>query len=416
MAVTRAALPRGIVVRIGPPIQTHDRDGELVVSDAPKPTPRLDSLTGMRFLAALAVFGYHVSFLFSLPRWSSSLLAPGPVGVSFFFILSGFVLTWSHPANDRPKRFYQRRFARIAPNHVVTWIMALGVLAVEGRAITASTTLPSLALVQAWVPNASIYFGANGVAWSLACEAFFYALFPLILLTAVRMPARRRPAIMVGAVMAILLLAVASRVVLSGPARLWFPYIFPPARLPEFLLGVLLALEVRDGRWPYVPMLPAVVCAAAAYAIAGWVNEPFRWISVTVVPFVVLIGSAAHADLKGRPSLFRARGLVVLGVWSYAFYLLHQLLLRLAQVLHVGGGPAHALLWTPILLAITVGSAALLFVLVERPLERGLRPRVRSRDSILTESPPLIASPSSCRPRLRAGPWPRRRGRRSSRG
>jgi len=40
------------------------RTGEVVVSSAPKPTPRLDSLTGMRFLAALAVFGYHVSFLF----------------------------------------------------------------------------------------------------------------------------------------------------------------------------------------------------------------------------------------------------------------------------------------------------------------------------------------------------------------
>jgi peptidoglycan/LPS O-acetylase OafA/YrhL len=368
----------GLSCVVGVPIQTHDGNGELVVSSAPKPTPRLDSLTGMRFLAALAVFGYHVSFLFSLPRWSSFLLAPGPVGVSFFFILSGFVLTWSHPANDRPRRFYKRRFARIAPNHVVTWVMALGVLAVEGRAITASTTLPSLALVQAWVPDRPIYFGANGVAWSLACEAFFYALFPLILHRVSRISAHRRRAIMGGAVIAILLLAGGSRLVLSGSARLWFPYIFPPARLPEFLLGVLLALEVRDGRWPHVPMLPAAVCAAAAYVVAGWVNEPFRWISVTVVPFVVLIGAAAQADLKGRPSIFRARRLVVLGVWSYAFYLLHQLVLRLAQVLRVGGGPAHALLWTPILLASTVGSAALLSVVVERPLERRLRPGVGS--------------------------------------
>jgi hypothetical protein len=54
--------------------------------------PRLDSLTGMRFIAALMVFGVHSSAMFDgtvLP----ALLAPGAIGVSFFFKLSGFVLT-----------------------------------------------------------------------------------------------------------------------------------------------------------------------------------------------------------------------------------------------------------------------------------------------------------------------------------
>lgn len=58
-------------------------------------TPRLDSLTSLRWWAALAVFFFHVRNIVPLPGVVGELARYGNFGVAFFFILSGFVLTWS---------------------------------------------------------------------------------------------------------------------------------------------------------------------------------------------------------------------------------------------------------------------------------------------------------------------------------
>ena len=102
-------------------------------TDAGEKAPRrLDSLTGLRFLAALVVVCSHLPAALGL-RGRILLgsvdeeLALGGAGVLFFFLLSGFVLCWSRRAGDRPLDFYGRRFARIYPNVVV----AVGVTAAE---------------------------------------------------------------------------------------------------------------------------------------------------------------------------------------------------------------------------------------------------------------------------------------------
>jgi peptidoglycan/LPS O-acetylase OafA/YrhL len=338
---------------------------------------RLDSLTGLRFLAVLYVFAYHVSIYSRVPGWATFLAAPGAAGVSFFFILSGFVLTWSHPAQDRTGRFYRRRFARIVPNHVATWMLALGVLALEGVTVPSLNTLPSLALVQAWVPSPRIYFAANSVSWSLACEVFFYALLPFMLPLLTRLGPRARFQVMALAVLCTVSFQLVSVAFFTGPMQQWLAYIVPVARLPEFVLGILLALQIRDGHWWPVPLLPAMALAGVACIAAGWAPAPFQWVSVTLIPFVLLIGSAAQADIDERPSMFRTRHLITLGLWSYAFFLLHELVLRVGSAMHLGGGPGHSLLWASVLLVVTVVLSGALFTVVERPLERRLRGQPR---------------------------------------
>ncbi len=90
---------------------------------------RLPSLTGARFLAALGVFAYHSHVRVSSPipastkalrYWAS---AAGAVGVSFFFVLSGFVLTWSARPGQRARTFWRRRVAKIYPNHLATFVL-----------------------------------------------------------------------------------------------------------------------------------------------------------------------------------------------------------------------------------------------------------------------------------------------------
>lgn len=79
---------------------------------APPPTvTRLDSLTGLRWWAAFGLFAYHMTNVAPLP--GQSLFYVGNYGVSFFFVLSGFVLTWSARPHITVRQFYFRRFARI---------------------------------------------------------------------------------------------------------------------------------------------------------------------------------------------------------------------------------------------------------------------------------------------------------------
>ena len=78
-----------------------------------KRLPRVESLTGLRWWAAFFVFSHHMTNLAPLPIYK--FLKYGTSGVTFFFVLSGFVLTWSAQPGTKIRTFYRRRFARIWP-------------------------------------------------------------------------------------------------------------------------------------------------------------------------------------------------------------------------------------------------------------------------------------------------------------
>ena len=127
--------------------------------------PRLDSLTGLRFFAAYMVLMHHFTNFAQLPliwHWYGF----GTTGVTFFFVLSGFVLTWSFVPSDTAPRFYWRRFARVWPLHLVTTIVAVPVFYMW-RDVPMDWTgvLLSVFLLHAWVPTATTYFAGNPASW-----------------------------------------------------------------------------------------------------------------------------------------------------------------------------------------------------------------------------------------------------------
>src|SRR5690242_14192774 len=96
---------------------------------------RLPSLTGLRFVAALCVFAYHAWLPIPALRLVNDdgvaygvygkVSQAGGLGVGFFFVLSGFVLTWSARPGDTPKSFWRRRIVKIYPNYAVAWLLAM---------------------------------------------------------------------------------------------------------------------------------------------------------------------------------------------------------------------------------------------------------------------------------------------------
>lgn len=309
----------------------------------------LPALTGYRFVLAFMVIACH-------GLYSSRLFEPGPtadalavtaplsiVAVSSFFVLSGFVLTWSAPAGDTPARFYRRRFVKIFPNHAVTWALMLLVFAFvatgpnpmfgfQDNEVGVGEALSNLFLVQNWFYDVQHVMGVNAPAWSISCEVFFYLLFPLLFALARKIPADRLWRWAAG-VAALVLLVPLPTYLFDGPAlaewapaphaQVWLVYVFPPVRLLEFALGILLARLVRAGRWPRIRVRWAAVPLVLMVLASPVVPAGHLFAAAFALPAALLVAAIATADLAGRRTWLRAPAVVALGEASFALYLVH---------------------------------------------------------------------------------------------
>jgi peptidoglycan/LPS O-acetylase OafA/YrhL len=341
---------------------------------------RLASLTGLRFATAFGIFGFHFSpYLAGHAQGVvGDVFNQASAGVSFFFMLSGVVLTWSRHAGDTRRLFYQRRFARVYPDYLAAWILTIAVIAYEGGTFDIHSGGPSLLLIQSWWPHLTVSQGWNGVAWTLSCEAFFYLCFPFIVGQVERMA---RPLLLIPFLcLPTLVLGLIGTVhdQHSNPETLiWLQTIFPPVRLCEFVVGIALAVELRRGTLPRIAFWVAGVVFAAAYGLFNW--APLHWLAPPVfIPVIALvIVGAAQRDLSGHRTLWSRRTFVLLGERSYAFYLLHQLIIRVwahaaRNHIPITSVPV-AVGWYLALLAVAIAAASVLFSVIEVPLERRLR-------------------------------------------
>ncbi|WP_179887853.1 acyltransferase family protein, partial [Streptomyces sp. b94] len=89
--------------------------------------------------------------------------------------------------------FWRRRLVKIYPNHLVTLAVVTVLMLVYGNPVTAANTLPTLFLVQSWIPSQEVVlnFASSGASWTLACELLFYLCFPALLLLVRRVRAQR---------------------------------------------------------------------------------------------------------------------------------------------------------------------------------------------------------------------------------
>jgi peptidoglycan/LPS O-acetylase OafA/YrhL len=354
-----------------PPVSTPSDTG----ADAAALT-RLHSLTSLRFFAALAVFAVHaVGQLWPGNTFLWRISGQGVTAVEFFFILSGFVLTWSYRTGQPVSAFYRRRAARILPLYYVTLLVAL-LVHVRGGAALVKDALPSFGLVQAWFPQATVHYGGNGPGWSLACEAVFYAVLPFLIAPL----SRRSNAFLWYAIVVSVLASCAAALVLHPSAdtgwRYWVLYLLPPVRLVEFVAGVCLGLVMRRGWRSPVPLRWVLAGTACVYVAAGWAPMALLPAALMFLPYLATIATAATADVTGARSPLRRPTLVRLGDWSFAFYLVQQtvMFVVVSGATHLPGVFAARVSLTVVAFVTCVAGAGVLHVLVERPLERRLRP------------------------------------------
>ena len=297
-------------------------------------------IDGFRGLMILVTVGYH------LGGWTSP--AGGWVGVSGFFVLSGYLITslllreHGRDGSISFRRFYARRFRRLAPALLTVLAGTVAVAAALGGAREFPTlrgdSLATLLYVANWrfIASAQSYFASFNPsplrhAWSLAIEEQFYVVWPLLLVGLLRVLRRRHLAIVlaVGAVASAAWMAVLA----SGGGDVSRAYYGTDTRAQELLVGALLATVVsasrdddrvrRGAEW--------IGLAGLVGFVGVWLFMPAdeRWpylgggFLATAVVSAMLVYGCARTDGGPLRHVLGNAPMRALGDRSYVLYLVH---------------------------------------------------------------------------------------------
>jgi peptidoglycan/LPS O-acetylase OafA/YrhL len=322
----------------------HAPAGPTLVQTGTVASPRraqLPALTGIRCFAALNLVFFHFADPHSFGPLSP-VVNGGYISVSFFLLLSGFILTYNYA--DRAEQgkltarsFWTARFSRLYPVYAFSLLLSVGMLMQEVQAHTkADFTLGVILtplLLQGWHPALSTFW--NTPAWTMSTEAFFYLLFPWLI-------TRRRPR--------------QTRTMLMILGAAWFAgMVFPALYMHFHPDGDLHPDRYSVGNWiralKFMPLqhLPAFVFGMAL----GFLNEKIRpesrkRIAIGIFAFVALylilcvesrlpyvmlhdgllmpLFAGVILCLAGRNLIARFFGLlpfIAIGEASYCLYLLH---------------------------------------------------------------------------------------------
>jgi len=374
-------------------------ESRLVPSPAQNLPSRLPSLTGARFIAAGLVFFCHATLLYPLaaPGAQTTLATlftnGGFTGVTFFFMLSGFVLAWSVRPGDTAPKFWRRRFFKIYPNHLLTFLAALILLTgVTKATIHGWDGVLNVLLLQSWHPDLMVRTNFNVVAWSLSCEALFYFCFPFLLKLIDKVRPERLWFWTILSAASVISIPTFAKLMPSGQPfpgqgytdwELWFVFHFPPVQMLTFIFGIFLAKIVLAGRPLPLKLGGAVGLTVGAYFVTSLFGPLYQFTAVMLVPLGLLIAAGAATDVDRQPTFLGNKLMVWLGDISFAFYMWHYMVLVYGH--HwLGAGenwstPTAAAVMI-LLFAVTLVLSWATFTFVERPIMKRFATSRRKRD------------------------------------
>ncbi len=316
---------------------------------------RIDSLEALRCLAFLGIFVSHCGY--------NSLSRLGPLGVCLFYVLSGFVMTYSYIDSDRVPQssvknnlcFAWGKIKKLYPLHIVTMLLIIPLLIYQNISFCEHLFFTKLMikvfidifLLKAWFPTEGIYFYLNGVAWYLSVSVLLYFAFPWII-ARIRKLKSRQQAIRMSILLILLQALIPASLshvpiaAISGSRFLvWLPYIFPVSRLVDFVVGcnlcyIYLKRVEKDSDGEKKPIIfttleiiafALIFCAYILYSNPTIMSNNLHHVTIWILPVSLTIYLFAlnrgfvSKLLVGRFSMYIAR------LSAYTF-LIHQIVIR----------------------------------------------------------------------------------------
>jgi peptidoglycan/LPS O-acetylase OafA/YrhL len=291
-------------------------------------------LDGVRGIAILMVLAYHFMPVAGI----------GWVGVSLFFVLSGFLISWrleqSIESDHYFRHFYIRRILRIVPLYMVVLVVLLILVPLLLPVFVTSSYAELLGLQGwYWTFTQNLYNARHGWPdnitlvhfWSLAVEMQFYLLWPFVMRLF-----NKRPRLFIGFLLSLMICALLFRVYGGDIFKLndLYRYVLLPSRIDSFAAGCLLLVLLNRYKekcrsfflWIWIICLAMAVIIYSFFATVSYMGAFSQTAGHTLH---VLFWTALLGYLMLLPAgafgarIFSGRFLVAMGKYSYGMYIVH---------------------------------------------------------------------------------------------
>lgn len=371
--------------------------------------PQLTELTSTRFVAAMAVLLGHFADLLTLPPLVVRFISGG-IGVSFFFVLSGFILCYRYWDTflagirfDDFRRYFVARVARVYPLYVVALVLISGLYLalvtvrpgiIDFPPNPIVSWLANLLAVQTFAPTRATQQFWNGPGWSISTEFGFYLLLPLIL-AGMAKHVRGVAGLVMVLLCTIALGALAQAgalwmVIGHGWDRVfWLDTVASRNifwRLPEFMTGVITARLLFGGHLPWLGrtrirngLLIGSVALVFLLNLLPWptqdhalmIMRQFRLELGYMIPFAGVIAALA-AGPTCMSTLLQRPFSEILGESSYALYIFHWIPWTALSVMKAVGMPIPPVVVAGVILCTVLFSVGS-YLMFEKPVRGYLR-------------------------------------------
>nr|MDQ3834396.1 acyltransferase [Actinomycetota bacterium] len=333
------------------------------------PRPHFVEMDGLRGLGILSITMSHLAWWWwlttgiglSLPFFRVELVDPlnffGYFQLSLFFLLSGYLLTWTEEKRKRRGaysvlNYVKRRALRLVPAYYVAMVVVMLVwpLIAQGTIgeeiilkrtdFSFGTVVLHLAFLQGFKPSHPL--GLDPVYWSLTTEIAFYAMLPLLVVKVRKLWERTT---ILGVLLLVSLITRVSMGSVGKPLGIDQLQQFPTTLLYLCLVGMLLRMMV-EGRAEtgYQPgrrqlfiasaltVVPAVLLSVLVLLIFPYLGMDYGHVLRSPAALIVegmailVFGSVLLGSPILKPIL-KLRPLVFLGEISYSLFLLHNTVL-----------------------------------------------------------------------------------------
>lgn len=355
---------------------------------------QLLQLTSLRFFAALAVVFSHLGFLRTIENpikpIADTFFHEGYIGVSFFFVLSGFILchTYQNLIVDKKitsKKYILLRLSRIYPLHFLTAIPFLFYLLYKQSPDYIIIITLNITLLQSWMLIPKYYFSLNAVSWSLSVELFFYSSFIFL--------AKAQTRLLIKIALTLLsLIAIAVTVMIStgnGAWRIdgwlvichWVSYINPVFRLLDFIVGILIYrltfAKTKNKSDSINEIVSAALLLSAMYVFPKYNFPEVLRAQLLYLPLMAYV-IYSFSNGKGVISnCLKGKNIVLLGEASFSLYLIHQPIIALAYVYYQKMNLTISLVYFSAFLTLfCILASVMTFKVIEKPIHNYLKKKI----------------------------------------
>ncbi|MEB4781444.1 acyltransferase [Paenibacillus jamilae] len=307
---------------------------------------KIQTLQSWRFFSFLGIFLLHVNI------WAPTQSSTAAFGVSFFIVLSGFLLSLHYydKVEEIPLKirnclsFAKQKISKIYLLHIITFIIAV-ILSIDSLQMTSSLNIldfikraiVNIFLVQTWIPDPKYYYSFNAVSWYLSLSAFLYFMtIPLLKVIRKYMESKT---IRIASIASIVIFQLLYSMFIAKHAENigYFTYIFPIFRVFDFFAGCILGsifLEIRlDNKSKYNKVRCTIFEALSIVAVfIGIILNPIVplsmknsvcWLPITLI--VIFIFSFEYGFISKAIS---NKFIIHLGNISAELFLIHQLVIN----------------------------------------------------------------------------------------